>query len=63
MYLEATEFFRLFEGGSVKMYFVNKKYQAGETGAALILFQLHIPQLQLREDGVGLSGSGSLLAL
>lgn len=63
MYLKATEFCKLFEDGSVKMYSVNKKYQAGETGTALILLQLCISQLQLRRDEVDLSDTGSLLAL
>lgn len=65
MYLKATEFCRLFEDVSVKMYFVNKKYQTGETGAALILLQLSISisQSLLRKDEFDLSDTGGLLAL
>lgn len=65
MYLKATEFCSLFEDISVKTYFINKKYQTGETGTALILLQLgvSISQLQLRKDGFDLSDTGGLLAL
>lgn len=34
MHLKPTEFCKLFEDGSVKINFVNKKHQAGGVGAA-----------------------------
>lgn len=63
MYLKAALFCKLFEDGSVKMYFVNKKHQTGEIGGALILLKLHVSWLQPGKDGLDLSDTGTLLGL
>jgi len=55
-----------YEDGSVEIYFVKKlckKYQAGKAGATLGRLQLHLLPLQLRGYRVGVSDTGSPLAL